>query len=52
MTVLYLRAMANSAFTDPEHLIAAVRRELRAIQYRPRLVDGALAETGLAFSGP
>jgi transposase len=49
---LIRRNLANSAFTDPEHLIATVRRELRAIQYRPRLVDGALAETRLALSGP
>lgn len=44
---LIRRNLANTAFTDPEHLIAAVRRELRAIQYRSWLVDGVLAGTGL-----
>ena len=27
--------LANTAFADPEHLIGAVRRSLREIQYRP-----------------
>jgi len=47
---LIRRNLANTAFADPEHLIAAGRRELRAIQYRSWLVDGALAGTGLALS--
>lgn len=38
------------AFTDPDHLMAAVRCQLRAIQHRPRLIDGALAETGLELT--
>lgn len=38
---------ANTAFTDPEHLIRTMRRGLRRIQYRSHLVDGVLAETGL-----
>ena len=36
-------------FIDPEHLIATVRRELREIQYRPWLIDGVLAGTGLTL---
>jgi len=44
-----LRRPANTAFTDPDHLIAAVRRALREIQRQPRLIDGALTETGLAL---
>jgi len=43
---------ANTAFTDPEHLIRAVRRGLREIQYRPHLINGALTETGLTLGGP
>lgn len=33
-------------------LVATVRRGLREIQYRPRLIDGALAGTGLVLSAP
>lgn len=43
---LLRRKLANTAFTDPAHLIAAVRRALREIQYQPRLIDGVLTETG------
>ncbi|MFJ9448586.1 transposase [Kitasatospora sp. NPDC101235] len=39
--------LANVAFTDPDHLVRTVRRGLRKIQYRPRLIDGCLAATGL-----
>lgn len=46
---LIRRDLANTAFADPDHLIAAVRRSLREIQYRPRLIDGVLAGTGLSF---
>jgi len=44
---LLRRKLANTAFVDPDHLINAVRRGLREIQYRPELIDGVLAETGL-----
>jgi transposase len=44
---LIRRNLANTAFADPEHLISAVRRELRTIQYRSWLIDGVLAGTGL-----
>jgi hypothetical protein len=47
---LIRRNLANTAFADPEHLIAAVRHELRAIQYRPHLITGRLTGTGLALS--
>jgi len=40
--------LANTAFADPEHPTGAVRRSLREIQYRPWLINGALAGTGLA----
>lgn len=46
---LIRRNLANMAFTDPEHLIATVRRELREIQYGPWLIDGVLAGTGLTL---
>jgi len=46
---LLRRKLANTAFTDPDHLISAVRRGLREIQYQPRLIDGVLTETGLAL---
>ena len=41
---------ANSPFTDPDHLVSAVRRGLHEIQYRPQLIDGVPTETGLAFT--
>jgi transposase len=44
---LVRRDLANTAFTDPEHLIAAVRRSLRQIRYRPGLIDGVPAVTSL-----
>lgn len=46
---LLRRKLANTAFTDPGHLIAAVRRGLREIQYQPKLIDGVLTETGLTL---
>lgn len=46
---LIRRTLANTAFTDPEHLIASVRRSLREIQYRPWPIDEALASTGLTL---
>ena len=46
---LLRRKLANTAFADPDHLIAAVRRALREIQYQPRLIDGMLTETGLVL---
>jgi hypothetical protein len=39
----------NVAFTNPYHLIRTVRQGLRKIQYRPALLDGCLAETGLTL---
>ncbi|MFJ4649646.1 IS630 family transposase [Nocardia sp. NPDC088792] len=44
---LLRRSMANTAFTDPDHLIAAIRTGLKRIQHRPHLIDGCLAATGL-----
>ena len=47
---LLRRKLANTAFTDPDHLVGAVRYSLREIQYRPRLINGVFAETGLALN--
>lgn len=38
---------ANTAFTDPDHLVRHLRRGLRQLQYRSDLIDGCLAATGL-----
>ncbi|MFD7015798.1 winged helix-turn-helix domain-containing protein [Streptomyces sp. NPDC059928] len=40
----------NAAFTDPDHLIRVLRRRLRELQYRPDLLDGCLAATGLTLT--
>jgi transposase len=44
------RKLANTAFLDPDHLVTAVRRGLREIQYRPPLIDGCLTATGLTLN--
>ncbi|MFD7409787.1 IS630 family transposase, partial [Streptomyces sp. NPDC059866] len=41
--------LANTAFTDDEHLERTLRRGLRHIQLRPDLVDGCLVGTGLTL---
>ncbi|MGW3174672.1 IS630 family transposase [Streptomyces sp. NPDC001153] len=38
--------LANTAFTDDEHLERTLRQGLRHIQLRPELIDGCLAGTG------
>lgn len=43
-------SLANIAFTDYTHLVTAVRRGLRQIQYRPTIITGCLIGTGLATS--
>ncbi|WP_406132239.1 transposase [Streptomyces sp. NBC_00989] len=42
--------LANTAFTDDEHLERTLRRGLRHIQLRPDLIDGCLAGTGLTLT--
>ncbi|MFE9388260.1 transposase [Streptomyces sp. NPDC006784] len=42
--------LSNVAFSTPEHLIQRIRQGLHRIQYRPRLIDGCLAETGLGIN--
>lgn len=44
--------MAWHTCLNPDDLIQTVRRALRAIQYRPDLIDGVLLETGLTINAP
>ena len=44
---LLKRAMANFAAADLNGLVRIVKRKLKKIQYRPHLIDGCLAATGL-----
>jgi hypothetical protein len=46
---LLKRAMVNFAATDLSSLIRMVKRKLKKIQYRPHLIDGCLAGTGLTI---
>ncbi|MER6374040.1 transposase [Streptomyces mirabilis] len=51
-SLLRRSSQANTAFTDPDHLMSALRHGLRQIQYRSNLIDGCLAETGLTLTTP
>ncbi|WP_435862528.1 IS630 family transposase [Streptomyces phaeochromogenes] len=42
--------LSNTAFTTPEHLSQTIRHGMRKIQYRPHLIDGCLAGTGLSLT--
>ncbi|CAM5576111.1 hypothetical protein AB0F92_32500 [Kitasatospora aureofaciens] len=44
--------MANTAFTDTDHLTHTLRRGPRHIQLRPTLVEGCLAGTGPSLTPP
>nr|WP_095877646.1 transposase [Streptomyces sp. TLI_235] len=44
--------MANTAFTDPDHLTRTLRRGLRRIQFQSGLIEGCLAGTGLSLLSP
>lgn len=44
------RPLANTAFTDGDHLERILRPGLRHIQLRPDLIDGCLAGTGLTLT--
>ena len=41
--------MANFAAADLNGLVRIVKRKLNKIQYRPHLIDGCLAATGLTL---
>jgi len=45
-------ALANFAAANLEHLVRVVKRRLKKIQYRPDLIDGCLAGTGLTLKPP
>jgi DDE superfamily endonuclease len=46
---LLKRSMANFAAADLDGLVRIVKRKLKKIQYRPHLLDGCLAATGLTI---
>ena len=46
---LLKRAMANFAAADVDGLVRIIKRKLKKIQYRPHLIDGCLAATGLTI---
>ena len=46
---LLKRAVANFAAADLNGLVRIVKRKLNKIQYRPHLIDGCLAATGLTL---
>ncbi len=46
---LLKRAMANFVVADLDGLVRIVKRKLKKTQYRPHLIDGCLAATGLAI---
>jgi hypothetical protein len=51
-SLLRRSSQANTAFTDPDHLMSALRHGLRHIQYRSNLINGCLTETGLTLTTP
>jgi transposase len=46
---LLKRAMANFVAAELGGLVRIVKRKLKKIQYRPHLIDGCLAKTGLTI---
>jgi transposase len=44
---LLKRSMVNFAAADQDGLVRIIKRKLKKIQYRPHLIDGCLAATGL-----
>jgi hypothetical protein len=49
---LIKRSLADFAAADLDHLVRVVKRKLKKIQYRPDVLDGCLAQTGLTFTTP
>ncbi|MEV6150583.1 transposase [Nonomuraea sp. NPDC052129] len=49
---LLRRGMANFVVADLPGLVRIVKRKLKKIQYRPHLLDGCLAQTGLTIEYP
>ena len=48
---LLKRSIANFAAADKASLVRIIKRKLKKIQYRPYLISGCLAATGLR-TGP
>ena len=46
---LLKRSMVNFAAADVDGLVRIIKRKLKKIQYRPHLIDGCLAATGLTI---
>jgi transposase len=46
---LLKRAIANFAAADLDSLVRIIKRKLKKIQYRPHLINGCLAGTGLVI---
>ena len=46
---LLKRSMANFAAADQAALVRIIKRKLKKIQYRPALIEGCLAGTGLTL---
>ncbi|MFD0203370.1 transposase [Saccharothrix carnea] len=44
------RSLGNLAVTNVDHLADIVRNRLKRIQYRPELLTGFLAQTGLTLA--
>ena len=44
---LIIATMVNFAAADVDGLVRIIKRKLKKIQYRPYLIDGCLAATGL-----
>ena len=44
---LLKRSIANFAAADVPGLVRIIKRKLKKIQYRPHLINGCLATTGL-----
>ena len=51
-SILRQTNQANTAFTDPDHLIRRLRHGLRQIQYHSDVIDGCLTATGLTLTTP
>ncbi|GIH97942.1 hypothetical protein ACFFMN_38345 [Planobispora siamensis] len=43
------RAITNFVAADLDGLVRIIKRKLKKIQYRPHLLDGCLAATGLVI---
>ncbi len=52
MWSLLRRSLANFAVTDLPGLTRIIKRKLKEIQYRPHLLTGCLAQTGLTIENP